>query len=352
MLSISVLPASYGDAIWIEYGDPQSPAVILIDAGPSVPDALQKKLLALKARGGEIEVAVVTHIDADHIAGMLTLLKNDFGGVPVKDFWFNGFRHLPTSKEEEFGPKQGEQLTTLLEDKKHSIPWNKAFNKRRIAVNDNPHFAPVVLQGGARITLLSPNHEKLFALRKVWIQECEKAGLHLDFTVVTQELKPGEEVFGEGTPDVDKLADLKFSEDAAAANGSSIAFIFEYEGKKILFGADAYPSLLVESIKACFPDGSPKFAAVKLPHHGSENNVSTALIQSLQSDVFIFSSNGKRFGHPSAAAVARVIKYAPNCKLAFNYRSKFNEQWDNAILALQWNYTIDFGNDDGYELHL
>ena len=55
---------------------------------------------------------VITHIDFDHIGGVLSLLQDKDLGVTFHDIWFNGWRHLPGSGFEEFGPVQGEKLTT------------------------------------------------------------------------------------------------------------------------------------------------------------------------------------------------------------------------------------------------
>jgi glyoxylase-like metal-dependent hydrolase (beta-lactamase superfamily II) len=76
-LRIELLPAGYGDAILVAYGDGATPQHhILIDAGqaktaPSVLD----RLATLRAAGGVIDLFVVTHIDNDHIGGALKLLK-------------------------------------------------------------------------------------------------------------------------------------------------------------------------------------------------------------------------------------------------------------------------------------
>ncbi|MTV91723.1 hypothetical protein, partial [Streptococcus pneumoniae] len=65
------------------------------------------------------------------------------------------------------------------------------------------------------------------------------------------------------------------------ANGSSIAFIFEYEEKKILFGADAFPTVLLESLERLSPDGNVSFDAVKVPHHGSKGNLNHSLLEKI-----------------------------------------------------------------------
>ena len=347
MLTVTALPASLGDCLWIEYGRKEAPHVILIDAGPSVPKPLKRRLEELHARGGYLELVVVTHVDADHIAGMLTLLENKFYGVPIRDFWFNGFRHLPG---EVFGEKQGERLTGLI--LKMKMPWNVAFENGPILVDDDSSSYPEVsLPGGAKIILLSPDAIQLSKLKKSWIEVCGDADLYADIVPSTEYF--GEvESFGIGMPDVDTLAATKFTEDATVANGSSIAFALSYDGIRVLFGADAYPSRLLRSLTALYNNSPFDFDVVKLPHHGSGNNVSTEFVEAMACQQYIFSSNGARFKHPSKAAVARVVRHGSNPKLVFNYKSEFNEDWDNPLLQANFPYTIEYGNEEGVTLVL
>lgn len=347
MFTVTALPASFGDCLWIEYGKKESPNVILIDAGPSTPKPLKTRLEALNARGGVLELVVVTHVDADHIAGMLTLLQNDFYGVPVRDFWFNGFRHLPG---EVYGEKQGERLTGLIFDK--GISWNVAFENGTIMVDDEAgSFPEIDLPGGAKITLLSPDAAQLSKLKKNWIEVCGEADLYADFVPVAGYFGD-DEAFGMGMPDVDALADTKFIEDDTAANGSSIAFALTYRGKRILCGADAYPSRLLKSLTALHGESPFKFDVVKLPHHGSANNVSIEFVKALACPHYVFSTSGARFKHPSRPAVARVVRHGNSPNLVFNYKSEFSEIWDSNLVQNNFPYTVEYGDDEGVKVVL
>lgn len=342
MFSVTALPASFGDCLWIEYGKKEALSVVLIDAGPSTPKELKKRLEALKERGGILELVVVTHVDADHIAGVLTLLDKDFYGVPVRDLWFNGFRHLPG--DETFGEKQGERLTKLILEK--GYPWNVDFQNGPVVVDGEAGYPEISLPGGATVRLLSPDSAQLSRLKKSWIEVCGEADLYEDI-IASPNYFGEDEAFGTGMPDVDSLADTAFKEDATEANGSSIAFSLSYREKRILCGADAYPSRLLKSLSDIYGNGPFAFDAVKLPHHGSANNVSIALVEALACPHFIFSTNGMRFKHPSGPAVARVVRHGGNPNLVFNYKSEFNEVWDNPLIQANYPYTVVFGDDDG-----
>ncbi|WP_321791840.1 ComEC/Rec2 family competence protein [Burkholderia pyrrocinia] len=348
MFTFAALPASFGDCLWIEYGADSSPNVILIDAGLSVSAALRERLQQLAARKGKLELVVVTHVDADHIGGMLTLLKDEFYGVPVRDLWFNGFRHLPGA--ETFGEKQGERLTGLLLDK--HVPWNVDFQHSAIMVAD-PCYPVVDLPGGARITLLSPDADQLGRLKRNWIKVCGEADLYAGVPTETKYFgDDGREAFGQAAPDIGKLASEAFVQDSTEANGSSIAFLIEFEGKRVLCGADAFPSRLLSSLEQLYGAGPHPFALVKLPHHGSENNVSKELVEALDCQLYLFSTNGVRYKHPSQPAVARVIQHAKQPKLIFNYRTEFNEMWDNPLLQAIHGYSVQYSDGPGVTVDL
>ena len=72
---IKLLPALHGDCIWIEYGEEGSISRVLIDGGPvGAHAALRAELGRLPAEKRTFELLVVTHIDADHIDGIVKLI--------------------------------------------------------------------------------------------------------------------------------------------------------------------------------------------------------------------------------------------------------------------------------------
>ena len=97
---------------------------------------------------------MVTHVDADHIAGVLDLLADEALGFSARDVWFNGYRHLPDEHPATLGPVQGERLTGLL--LRRRLPWNAAFEGSAVMVPDQGPLPRVALPGGLVLTLLSP----------------------------------------------------------------------------------------------------------------------------------------------------------------------------------------------------
>jgi len=347
MLKIEMLPAGHGDCLWIEYGDPNAPCRVLIDGGATGTHkrALRPKLRQLPEAKRRFELLMVTHIDADHIAGVLELLEDKETGFQADDIWFNGYRHLPDEQPETLGPVQGEKLTDLL--LKTGVSWNRAFKKAAVVVPPEGQLPRVELDGGLVLTVLSPTPAKLADLKPVWEKEVLKAGLDPNRARPEEAESPeGFELLG--APDVNALAAEPFSEDSAEANGSSIAVLAEFEGRRVLLTGDAHPSVLSAAIKRLGSGRKLAIDACKLPHHGSKSNVSRPLLEALECPAYLFSTNGAHFRHPDRQAVARVITWGgTKPELTFNYRTQFNDVWGGQPLRKKHGYKTVFPKADG-----
>jgi beta-lactamase superfamily II metal-dependent hydrolase len=97
MLALTMLPARQGDALWIRWGDEASPHQLIIDMGTEeIGTAIRERLQQLDESQREFELLVVTHVDRDHIGGILTCLAEaePLAQLKFKDVWFNGWTHL------------------------------------------------------------------------------------------------------------------------------------------------------------------------------------------------------------------------------------------------------------------
>jgi len=70
--------------------------------------------------------------------------------------------------------------------------------------------------------------------------------------------------------------------------------------------------------------------------------VSSELLTSLPCKRFLLSSNGKNYHHPDKEAVARVIKAGEGTALYFNYRTEYNEEWDDSSLKRSHRYSTTY----------
>jgi hypothetical protein len=346
---IDMLPAGNGDGLWIEYGeDPEQPHRVLIDGGTGrTRQVLARRIEALPADRRRFELLVVTHIDGDHILGVLRYLE---AGPAVElelgDFWFNAWRHLPQTVEP-LGPVDGERLTTWLDE--HDVAWNDAFQGERIALPDDGALPRTTLPGGLELTLLSPGLEQLRRLVPVWAPAVTEAGLDPETPRPPQPELPGP-LEPLGALDVETLAATPFDGDAAEANGSSIVLLAEFEGKAVLLGADAHAAVVGPAIDRLLAEREVdrlELAAFKVSHHGSKANVSSELLARLRCSRFLFSTNGVRTHHPNQEAVARVLLAAEKpATLSFNYRSPENEVWDDVDLRERCDYRTEYAADE------
>lgn len=339
MFDIEMLPAREGDCLWLRYGNAATPRQILIDGGrKGTAKDLKARLAALKPAERSFELLIVTHVDRDHIEGVLSLLTDKTLKVTFKDVWFNGFDHLHQVKLETFGAVQGERLSRTLSVRR--LPWNKAWNRRAVCLTGR-QLRTKALAGGMQLTLLSPDRLKLTELIPVWEKECQKAGLMAGIGARPADV-PGFESFG--AINIEQLAASAFHEDPGEANGSSIAVLARYDRKSVLLTGDAHTDRLGASIRLLKKSAKRlKLQAFKLAHHGSEHNVSRELLALVDCPRFLVSTSGAYFRHPTASAMARLVKFAgQGATFCFNYRTKYTRIWDNPAWKAKYGYTTHY----------
>lgn len=363
-LNVHMLPAKEGDCLLVEYGQPGRANYILIDAGRAwtYKNALKAKLAELGV--AKLELLVVTHVDRDHIDGMLSLFGDTTLDLQVEHVWFNTYDHLignavevvdaEQEELESFGAKMGEELSPLIVSR--GWRWNAQFGGFAAALADSP-ASNVVQLGDVRITLLSPDRDKLALLKPVWEAECREAGIapgaSLEEYVVEED-----EIESFGAIDIERLAATPFVEDQSRANGSSIAFIFEYDGRRVLFGADAHADLLVRQLTSLGASALQPLAvdAFKIPHHGSQYNLSPELLGLLRCKHYLVSTNGNYFKHPDDVAMARLVKFGTKgAQIHFNYTSDYNRNWGNAGWETKYEYSAVYpapGRDGYHQIRL
>ena len=364
MFTVEMLPASLGDSLWIEYGDPDRPNRVLIDGGlVGTLDVIEQRIREVAEKEGgrcRLELLVLSHVDADHIEGLIKLLGRKGLPVEIEDLWFNGRRHLPgpdgASDDDFLGARQGEFLAALIRER--GVVWNQAFAGKTVYVPsaDKGPLPRRTLPGGMELIVVSPTFKELLSLSSRWEQELEDAGLlhatHEELLEALREdrkLAPDDDFLSDEEIDVKELVAPTARHDSSLANGSSIAFVAHFEGKRCLFAGDAHWEVLRDSAeRLAREEGQPRLAldAFKVPHHGSRSNISDALLSVLDCRRFLISTDGSRFRHPDREAIARLVggSWRPDpggdqpVDVLFNYRTKVNQKWDDAQLRQTWNY--------------
>lgn len=361
---------------------------ILIDMGfeTTYKNFIKDDLIDLAKRGKSIDLLVITHIDNDHISGVVNFIYEngaDMKIIHVKEVWHNSYKHLEFGKSyeklpkeelkalnklkqennlsfvldgiSEIGAREGTTLASLLY--KYNYNWNTKFDNKAVCIENKS----VINLGDIKFILISPNLDKLNKLSNKWKEKL--SSIYHNFTHTEDEIfdeafelyiksLPTEDYFlseisSEVTIDLEKLASKNEAENSAP-NGSSIAFIIEFNESKLLFLADAHHELITNQLKLLKQNGyALNFEATKVSHHGSNKNTSTELISLIESKKFLFSTNGSKNQHPEIETLAKIIlKETPYVKeLYFNYHHKKLNFLEDPDLKKAHNYNIDYSNE-------
>lgn len=329
-----MLPASEGDCLVLSYGATENQLRhVVIDGGRKATwPHLKKVLQSIAARGETVELLLLSHIDADHIDGLLELAQEANLPTVPQAVWYNGFDQIkgmiPPGGLQPQGFRVADDYSKALDQKGWQL--NEEFNGKAICVDDRPDpfdFA------GLTLTLISPTKAKL---KKLWVDWEKWRDAH--------GLQPMGKRPMPATLDVDKLSGTSPG-DTTAPNGSSVALIAEYDNRRVLLGADAHPDVLEATVGALAAgNGGYRVDLAKLPHHGSRANVTAKLLRKIDCNRFAISTSGAVFGHPDPEAISRVLKFGRTGKktLFFNYASERTLPWNDDQLKAQWNYECVF----------
>jgi beta-lactamase superfamily II metal-dependent hydrolase len=302
-VELRAFPARSGECLLLEYtGNDRAKHRILVDGGlGSAFDDGVGTVLAPVGSVSRVDVAVVTHVDRDHIEGVLRALEDK--RLDADDFWFNGRAQIADQGRDHDARsvQQGDALSTLIPDDRRNL----VVEGRALLV---PGARPlrIPLPGGATAILLSPSEKRLQALLKKWPQSRGEVGSVDELLNALRD----EAVRGPG----------EFGKDRSTANGSSIAFLFEHDGASILFTADALASELEGSIRALLIErGQPKLKVqlLKLPHHGSRQNITDQLLELIDPEQILVCTDGSQFSHPDEDALEKVRSVYPNVPIHF-----------------------------------
>lgn len=376
MFRIEMLPAAHGDCIWITYGAAEDPKRILIDGGTRFTyKYLRAKILELPADQRHFELLIVTHIDGDHIEGVIRLLQDFSLGATFGEIWFNGqpqLDQLPDPAPTILGPEQGEYLSALIQtlEENQGVPlWNTSFQRKAVMVAAGEPL-PFHEFAGMKLTVVSPGLDQLFKLKDEWdsvmadakfdtgdvASALEALAERKDLaapTVLggsdegeeeTEEEPEPEANAGVEIPTVLGESDGDFGGDTSEANGSSIAVIVEFDDARVLLSGDAFAPVLESGLKQFMAErGLPHvdLDMFKIPHHGSVGNVSAELLALMKCRRYMISTNGAVFHHPHDRSIDLILsehRHRAKPQLIFNYHSTRNHKWSDRALMKSARY--------------
>ncbi|MGM0836558.1 MAG: MBL fold metallo-hydrolase [Bacillota bacterium] len=408
-VEINMFPASYGDSFLVRcLGEKNTNFLIDMGFKSTYTNSIKSELESLNSYGEKIDLLVFTHIDRDHIQGGLKFfeengVKDDYRIIDIVEIWHNSYKHLQFDKVEakevksklskensnileriikkgygreagvrevtDIGYEQGSTLASLVYENKFEKVWNKSFDNKAVMVDISKKLEPITINHSVNITLLSPTIHQLKKLDNGWKSKLIELGYSekiysneiMDdaFEVYNANLrekkKISREIFKISGEEIgiEEIACRSHEEDTSPINGSSISFILEYQGAKILFLGDSHPSVITENLKYLISKSKEQklfFDAVKLSHHGSKSNTSLKLLELFEADKYIFSTNGRGTGftHPDIETIYRIItsKTKNTKELIFNYKpNHIYERINNQCFKDKYNFTICYKNE-------
>lgn len=346
MLKLRIVQAEYGDCFILEFGAPSQPRYILIDGGPAMvyERYLREELQSIRDSGAKLDLAILSHVDNDHALGLLDLFaelrEQRANGVPetiaIDALWHNAFRRAlgdsiavrlkmlvaaagvaaqATSATSIAVQGIGEGQQLRLAAAALGIPVNPGFDRDLICVDDAPQ--PIVLDN-LTLHVVGPTNKNLEDLQKEWLA-------WLDIY---------EESISSGDPFLMAMADRSIP------NLSSIMVLAEADGKRVLLTGDGRGDHLLEGLRqAQLLDSKGKMHVdvLKLPHHGSNRNVSKTFFKNITADKYIISANGM-YGNPDLATLIWIVETAKKQKRSVELVAT-NET--PSLQKLIWEYDPD-----------
>lgn len=320
MFVVEALKALHGDALLLHGTN----TLLMIDGGPSrVYDRTLKprlKTLGSAGQAAKIDLLMVSHIDDDHINGVLDLTSELVEAkfehrapiASVRNLWHNSFSDevlagvstasvAPDSAVEgamaladladadaDFGEAVQESTRLVLASVRQGRSLRRNANLLRVRANKGFTGGVVLRQGNALETkrigkfslgILGPAKSELDDLRKRWKRDLKKI-LKADRTRVAS-------------------LELAANLDKSVANLASLVVQVSANGKTVLLTGDARSDHIMDAMAEIgWPDnGTWPVDLLKVPHHGSDRNVTREFFAKVPAHHYVISGNGKH-GNP------------------------------------------------------
>jgi beta-lactamase superfamily II metal-dependent hydrolase len=347
LFTLDVRPALKGDCLLLHFGSSNDPGLIIIDGGPkSVYQAHLKPRLEQirKARKLDkngplpVDILMVSHVDDDHIQGIIDLTKEEIAAqlahkpqrLSVQSFWHNNFDEIIDGKSADVTASVKKQFGEA------STKGGNLSDKAREEVKENSKEDRQVVESGLKVLA---SIEQGFRLR----QDAERLGYPrnpefggelviarkgsspvsiaqgLTFTVLgplqkeVRELHKKHDKWLEGLKKKGKspASLLAAYVDKSVPNLASIVVLAELAGKRMLLTGDARGDKILEGLQFAGllgAGGNSKLEVdvLKVPHHGSANNLDKDFFERIVAKHYVFSGDGKH-GNPERESLEMLL---------------------------------------------
>lgn len=334
---LEALNARHGDALLLHYGSDDAPRLAVIDGGPSgVYDAaLRPRLDAIRQDRQQrgllapeaplpLPLLMVSHIDDDHINGILDLtaelveIQEENRPLPIHihTLWHNSFDDLLGHSADALSAalpavthaaatgaplplntsisrhgaaliasvRQGRQLRRDADALNLDLRVNFPFDG--LVTRPDSGAREVDLGGGLVFTVLGPSQAHVDDLQAAWDRKLQDMGV--------------------GRTAEAMVADFV---DRSVFNLASIVVLAKQDGRSVLLTGDARGDHILDGLQSAglLRDGHLHVDVLKVPHHGSDRNVSTDFFRTVTAEHYVFSGDGKH-SNPELATLDMVLE--------------------------------------------
>ena len=358
MFTVHLVQAAEGDCLLLEYGSRERPSLTLVDGGPSgtYENHLRHVLENARLRDGTLDVAIVSHIDSDHIAGVVSLFDawlaargaNQPLSMVANSLWHNatsdaaggaiegrlrevigrasiGAGRLRTAEMIRASIAEGRSL--MLKAANLGVLRNKEFPDEMICVDTAS--GAVKVSDSLTMRVVGPTWRQLDQLFEEW----------------NEWLTENAAALAVGEP---KRIEQAARADRSVPNLSSIVLLAEVNGRKLLLTGDARGDHIVEGLEqigALSPRGTIKIDALKVPHHGSLQNTDRDFFDRITAEHYLVPGNG-RHGNPPAATFETIIRSARDAArhvhIWVTSRTPAVDEFTAKFSSLTWPYELHF----------
>lgn len=313
MFQLEALQAQDGDCLLMHYDANARPALILIDGGSAgvYSKWLKPRLESLRGKSSllKLRMVIVSHIDADHITGVVDLfrymgkLRDDSQPSPydIGSLWHNSFAnihgpHIPRAESAAIGAalngeintvpgldedvsaviasvRQGDELQRLAT---HSTVINKEASGKLICAPEG-QTREYKIADGLVFTILGPRERELNGLKKEWNKSKKKGLAASDDAVAADYLNRT----------VPNLSSIVILATKTEANGRK---------HRMLLTGDAGGDMILDSLdrqKLLDAKGKIMVNLLKVQHHGSNHSADAAFFRRVLAESYVISGNGK-----------------------------------------------------------
>lgn len=334
-MKIEFLKAGTGDCILINHNSKN----ILIDGG-NERTYLISKYYEIKAKNERIDFLIVTHHDDDHIKGILDLFKEieTRSEDPIIDnVIFNSpikiLNKIDTISESNLlSYKQAHELEKYLFNHP-KINWEISLDTKNLEGKLSELFNDQNLV----FRIFSPSEENLkeYATNK---------GAYLTSDYRCDWESPLSTLI--------KSIDDK-SQDKSSSNITSVVLLLTYRENNYLFTADVTPirlNQIIDELKG--QNDTINFELIKLPHHASYRSLNTQVLQKINCNNFVVSTNSKKHFLPNKRALVKIHNNRKSNEIInffFNYGEVISKLKIPKIEEKKYNLNLVSNNkNDGY----